>query len=84
MTKTFKTSAIIADLTSYLSECEKFEKDKIIKEKHVSSQIIQLPNPDFHRNNGKLHLPGIAQQITTVMISIIYVHEVQETVMTAS
>lgn len=76
-----KVSAIIADLTTYLTECKKFEEANTIIEKHVSSQIIQIPNPNFTKNNGRIHIPGIPQVTTTVMISVLYVHEVKETVL---
>jgi len=81
MSKTIKVSAIVADLTTYLAECEKFEKANTIIEKHVSSQIIQVPNPqrNFNGTGGKsIQLPGVGGHITTVMISVIYVHEIPE------
>lgn len=75
-TPTIKVSAIVADLTTYIAECEKFESQNTIIEKHVSSQIVQVPNPA-----GKLRLPGQAPMITTVMISVIYVYQVKQPIL---
>lgn len=72
---TLKVSAIIADLNGYIAECEKFEKENIVKEKHVSSQIIQMANPNYVKG---ISLASTPQQITTVMISIIYIHEMMK------
>lgn len=68
-----KVSAIVTDLTGYMNETSKFEAANKIIEKHVSSQIVQLPNPAG--KNG-LKMPGQPQMVTTVMISVVYIHEV--------
>lgn len=71
--KTLKASAIVADLTTYLDECAKFEKANTVIEKHVSTQIVQVPKPV--RSMPGLQLPGAGGVVTTIMVSVLYVHE---------
>lgn len=68
-----KVSCIVCDMTGYISETEKFEKENVVKEKHVSSQMVQMPNPA--RNVPGLKLPNAGGMITTVMITVVYIHE---------
>lgn len=67
-----KSSAIVCDLTTYLKECSDFETKHKVVEKHVSTQIIQMPNPLAAKG---IQLSKHTQMVTTVMISILYVHE---------
>lgn len=70
--KEFKVAAIAADLTNYIKETTEFESKNVVIEKHVSSQIVQLPAPKTH-----ITKPGQPAVITTVMVSVLYIYEVE-------
>lgn len=78
-----KVFAIVTDLPGFMTETEKFEKENVVKEKYVSSQIVQGQNPARNFQNGSktIQLPGVSDIITTVMISVVYVCEVKKTIL---
>lgn len=62
--------AIIAgDLTTFVAEHEKILKEHDVIEQHISSQLMQIPNPDYMKGITV----GKPEFVTTVIISALII-----------
>jgi len=64
----WQMTCIVGDINQFYAELIKFESENEIHERHFTSQMVQLPNPNYMKGITTINTPEF---MTSVLISCV-------------